>query len=253
MSLTNLPDELLLHIWQYLSPEDIFNVASISPAWERISHEKIPQSKFNNLTLDDQKMSVGCIKLFVEFVKEQSPLVINLRCLNFSTTDFLEIVSSIGVIGLGVTNLFVEGTNLDVWICRKMKPKFDMCKSVEIKMTKNPDKLLLSQLNRSERTQIQILVITAGGRVEREFWKCDSSPTCPEYHPKQNKCKSYMWKAFTWKVIRDSHDEICLRLLIAHASGRNMTNFMLSLDSELSSLNVAETNHRTYEGHFWVC
>lgn len=191
MSITNLPDVVLLHIWQYISPEDIFNMATISPAWERISHEKIPGSKFKDVTLEmsfkkfrmslrrkcDQKMSLRRIKSYVKFIKEQTPLVANLTCLNFSTIDFLELVSFISEVGLHVTNLVVEGTEFNNPIFIAMKPKFDMCKTLKIRETEYPNEDVLGQLCRSDKTLIRILLYMFNGKIDRAYHSLKSYPT----------------------------------------------------------------------------
>ena len=206
MSITNLPDELLLHICVFLSPKDIFNMATIYPVWERISHKKIPVSKFRNVTLDNQEMSLSWIKAFVEFINEHSPFVSNLTCSNFSTTDLLDIISSIEVMSLGVAKLTLEGTKLDLLIFREKKPNFNICIYLEIKVTEYPDVAILSQLSRSKRSGIKIIVLTANDEVVK-YWNCGALSFPSKNNQRQKQCKLYMWMVSTGRYVKECFDE----------------------------------------------
>ena len=198
MSITNLPDELLLRIWQYLSPEDIFNMATISPVWERISHEKIARPKFINVTFDNRKMSVGRTKSFINFIRRQSPWVINLTCSYFSTAEFCEIVSFIKVAGLRLIDIKVTETKLDFWIFKMMNPNFDICEVLKIEVTEYPDDVILGLLSQSERTQILIFVI-ANGEVEREYRKCVDSAVNFGYYDGQYSPGRHVWRVSIYR------------------------------------------------------
>ena len=162
MSITNLPDELLLHIWKYLSVEDIFNMSTIFTNWERICREKISKSKLRVVSLNNLKMSVGRMKSFVKFIKEQIASVTYLICLNFSnTTDFLETYSFFRETGLSATNLIVAGTKLESTSFVKLNPNFDMLEVLMITVSEVPDEVILQQLSRAIIKKIQIMVVDA--------------------------------------------------------------------------------------------
>ena len=166
MSITNLPDEVLLHIWKYLSVDDIFNMATISPNWKRISREEIPRSKFEFVTIDNLKMPLARIRLFIYFILKHSKSVENLLFFNFSReSHFKNISSCMKASGLNVTNVIIKVTKLDSRDFIQMPPYLYRYKTLRIRFSDDTDEKYLGRICHSGVFDRLITVLAGSGGV----------------------------------------------------------------------------------------